>query len=340
MSATNLQSPVTGMRSIIRQAWQFNRLLTFSVIAFVLLIPLPFIGMALDPKVITGVNGWIKPLKFLLSAAIYSATFLWLLTYVKGRRRWVQFVANVTAVVLLIEIALIVLQVIRGASSHFNVATGFDAAVYSIMGTAITILAVMNLVLAILLLIQRMDDRGFAWSLRLGVLASFVGITVAFFMTAGPTPEQLAAMEAGAPMTTIGAHSVGVADGGPGLPFVGWSTAGGDLRVPHFVGLHGMQVIPLLGWWLSRPAQRRRYREGQRLAFVWIGGLSYIGFTLLLTWQALRGQSVIAPDGPTLAGFGILVGAAFVAALAVGLMPARGDVDGELVRPASPPIVQ
>jgi hypothetical protein len=328
------------MGSIIRQAWQFNRLLTFSVIAFVLLIPLPFIGMALDPKVITGVNGWIKPLKFLLSAAIYSATFLWLLTYVKGRRRWVQTTANVTAVVLLIEIALIVLQVIRGTSSHFNVGTAFDAAVFSIMGTAITILAIMNLVLAVLLLIQRMDDRVFAWSLRLGVLASFVGITVAFFMTAGPTPEQMAALEAGAPMTTVGAHSVGVADGGPGLPFVGWSTEGGDLRVPHFVGLHGMQVIPLLGWWLSRPAQRRRYREGQRLAFVWIGGLSYIGFTLLLTWQALRGQSVIAPDGLTLAGFGMLISAAGLATLAVMLTPARGDVDGELVRPASPPIVQ
>lgn len=310
-----------SIMTLLQRAWRFNRLLTFTIVLLTLLIPLPLLGMVVDPKVITGVNGWIKPLKFLISIVIYCATFLWLLTYVQGRRRWVQAAANVTALMLLVEIALITMQVMRNTTSHFNAATPFDAAVFSAMGTAITVLAVMNLLLAILLVFQRMDDRVFAWGLRLGVIASFVGIAVAFLMTAGPTPEQLAAMEAGAPVASIGAHSVGVADGGPGLPLVGWSTTGGDLRVAHFVGLHGMQVIPLLGWWLSRPAMRRRYREGQRLAFIWIGGLSYIGLTLLLTWQALRGQSIIDPDGPTLTAFGIAFGLAGLMTLAVSIRP-------------------
>ncbi|MEZ4582538.1 MAG: hypothetical protein R3A10_13030 [Caldilineaceae bacterium] len=29
---------------------------------------------------------------------------------------------------------------------------------------------------------------------------------------------------------------------------------------------------------------------------VWIGGLAYLGWTGLLTWQKLRGQSIVAPD--------------------------------------------
>jgi len=86
---------------------------------------------------------WIKPLKFALSIAIFSVTFVWLLTFVdrtdglpKDRQsyrpsRRVRWIANLTGLALLIEIGLITMQVIRGATSHFNVSTPFDAAVRS-----------------------------------------------------------------------------------------------------------------------------------------------------------------------------------------------------------------
>jgi hypothetical protein len=306
-------SQTGGSSALFSQAWHFNRTLTVSVVLMTLLIPLPLIGMVIDPKIITGVNGWVKPFKFLVSAAIYGATFLWLLTYVRGRKRLVQFAATITGVVLLTEILLIIVQVVRGQASHFNAATALDATVFSIMGVAITVLATMNLLLATLLMFQRLGSPVFGWALRLGVLASFVGMSTAFLMTAGPTPEQLAAMQAGEEVSSIGAHSVGVPDGGPGLPFLGWSTEGGDLRVPHFIGLHGMQVIPLLGWLLTRSSARRRWDRSERLAFVWIGGLAYLGWILLLTWQALRGQSVIAPDAQTWMMYGLTVGTAVFA---------------------------
>jgi hypothetical protein len=312
---TTLSPAATGsphaIGGILRRAWTFNWPLTLTVIINLALVPLVVAAMFLDPKVITGANAWVKPLKFTVSAAVYAATFLWLLTLVQGRRRWVQAAANVTAFALMIEIVLIIVQVVRGTSSHFNIATPVDAAIFSTMGALITLVAVFNLMVGIWLVFQHMPDPVLAWSVRLGVLLSFTGMIVGYLMTAGPTPAQLAAAQAGQGMPVVGAHSVGVPDGGPGLPLLGWSTTGGDLRIGHFVGLHAMQVLPLLGFALTRPWAARRWTGRQRVQLVWLSGGAYLGLTVLVTWQALRGQSIVAPDSLTLAA---------VSALAAGLV--------------------
>lgn len=298
---------------LVRRAWHFSPLLTLAGLASLALIPLFILAALVDPRTITGAPAWIKPLKFAISVAIFSATFVWLLTFVQGRQRLVRWIATITGLALLVEIGLITLQVIRGTTSHFNVTTPFDAAVFSIMGAMITAVSVCTLLLAIWLIRQRLPDRVFAWSLRLGVLLAFVGMMVAFLMTT-PTAAQLEAAQAGAGLPVAGAHSVGVVDGGPGLPLLGWSTEGGDLRVPHFFGLHALQVLPLIGGLLGLAWARRHLSERQRLMLVWIAGLAYLGLVGLLTWQALRGQSIVAPDALTLAAFGLLVGASALAA--------------------------
>jgi hypothetical protein len=111
-----------------------------------------------------------------------------------------------------------------------------------------------------------------------------------------PTAVQLAEARASGRIAVAGAHTVGAPDGGPGVPGTGWSRQHGDLRVAHFLGLHAMQALPLLA-----VAVRRRHLAAARSSrLVVSAAASYTLLFLLLLWQALRGQSIVDPDGTTL----------------------------------------
>jgi len=314
----------TNLGGLLHQAWRFNRTITLGSILTTLLIPAVLLAMWLAPVTITGVNGWIKPFKFLVSSAIYTFTLTWLLTYVQGWRRFVQFVAWFVGVALMVENILIIIQVVRGTTSHFNIGTPLDGAIFSTMGLLIFTLVFLNLLVAIRLVLQKMADPILAWSLRLALLITVAGMLVATLMTSTPSAAQAATIATGRAPAAFGAHSVGVEDGGPGLPLVGWSTVGGDLRIAHFVGLHALQAIPLIGWWLRRRNVALRWGEGQRLALLGTAGLGYFGLLALLTWQALRGQSIIAPDSLTLAAFAGLLA---VVAIPTALIMVKGAID-------------
>jgi hypothetical protein len=308
---------------------EVDRPLAIVALACLLVLPIAGMGILLDPRQITGVPAWLKPAKFLLSTGIYALTLLWMLRFVQGHRRLVRGIARVTAVALAIEIMIIVVQAARGLTSHFNVGTPLDAALWSAMAFFIVLAWIANFLAAVLLLRSRIADRAFAWSLRLGILLTFAGMGVGFFMTA-PTPTQLSQART-APMRVVGAHTVGASDGSPGMPVTNWSTRGGDLRIPHFVGLHALQVLPLLGWLLSR--RKQHLGEGHRVALVWTAGLTYLVVLVLLTWQALRGQPLLAPDTQTLTAIGILFVAAGLAFSAI-LLHARKQAERLLIAPA------
>jgi len=127
---------------------------------------------------------------------------------------------NVVVISFIVEMTAIITQAARGTTSHFNMTTPFNSLVWMTMGTFIVLVWVMTLLLAVLLIQQRLPDRALAWSLRLGVLISVVGMCVAFLMVR-PTPAQVAALTTLHGPHIIGAHSVGIPDGGPGLPFLG-----------------------------------------------------------------------------------------------------------------------
>ena len=89
-------------------------------------------------------------------------------------------------------------------------------------------------------------------------------------------------------MPVSGAHTVGAPDGGRGLPVTGWSTRHGDVRVPHFIGLHALQALPLFVVLVLR---RGRDRTRTALAITAAGAYAAVFVGLLV--QALRGMPML-----------------------------------------------
>ena len=312
-----MTSEAPNPTAFIRRLWHTHAPLTVSGFLTLGLLAFFTAGIFLDERIITGLPAWLKPTKFAISVSIYTFTLLWLLSFIdtdKPWRRWLVSILGWTvALTFAAEWVAIVTQAARGTTSHFNISTSFDAALWALMAGAIMILWIANFVIAGLLLLQRFENPAFAWALRLGLIITIVGMGLGYLMTS-PTALQMAQWETGEPVTIAGAHSVGVPDGGEGLPFLNWSTQGGDLRIGHFVGMHALQVIPFLGWFVTR---RRRLNRGQQTALVWTGSAGYLGVTLLVTWQALRAQSIVQPDALTLGVFAAIVGVVVLSAVSI-----------------------
>ncbi|MEM8861813.1 MAG: hypothetical protein AAGD96_26115, partial [Chloroflexota bacterium] len=213
-----------------------------------------------------------------------------------------------TAIFGTLGILIITLQVFRNTTSHFNNSTPFDTFLYNLMGVDVIIVWVANLAVAVLLFRQKFINPILGWSIRFGLILGLIGAALGFTMNANETEAQAAASAATGSSATFGAHSIGVEDGEePKIPFVGWNSESGDLRVSHFLGLHGLQAIPLLGIFLMN-LKTPRLSELKRTQLLFIGAIGYFSLMMLTYWQALRGQSIIAPDSLTLTAFAILIG--------------------------------
>jgi hypothetical protein len=254
----------------------------------------------LDSRQLLGVSVWEKPIKFFISVAIFSFTYSWLSSFLTRGGRWVRLTGLVIAVSLAVEIVMILAMASIGETSHFNVSTTTAIAIWSIMATFISIVLFATLFLSFMILFQKQQEFNLKLTLALGSLNTAVGMGLAYLMT-WPTANQLANYQG-----IAGAHAVGVSDGGPGLPFLGWSTVAGDLRVGHFFGLHSIQVAAiLLAISLIVPL-------AFRVPLLIVGNLTWLGFVGLVTWQSLRAEPFSAPSELTLIGFAALLSVAAV----------------------------
>lgn len=281
------------------------------------------IGVLVDDRIVTGQNLWLKPLKFSLSIIIYAVTLSWLIGQLSRLRRLAWAAGTVAAILLAVEMVVIVGAAAAGETSHFNVSTPLHVATWTIMAVSIVLVWAMTLFISFALFRSPLGDRARSLAIRSGAVLALIGMGLAFLMT-GPTAEQLNDFRG-----IAGAHTVGLADGGPGLPLLGWSTVVGDLRVPHFIGMHALQALPLavIALEFTGTRWRRLADETIRLRLIRIGVAAYAAALVVLTAQALAGQSIVRPDGLFLAvGIGILL--AVLASAAVVLVAAPSARSG------------
>ena len=246
---------------MLDRLWRASPPLTAVGLLMVVVAGASVVGMLVDPRVITGAPAWLKPFKFAVSTAVYSLTLAWIFGWLPDWPRVRRVVGWTTAIVFVLEVAVIDAQAWRGTTSHFNVSTPLNATLFAIMGAAILLQTLVSVAVAVALWRQRFTDRVLGWALRLGMTLTIVGAMTGPLMTR-PTAAQLADARAGARMTTAGAHSVGGVDGGPGIPVTGWSREHGDLRVAHFIGLHAIQSLALIAVGLRCGAGPKPFASG------------------------------------------------------------------------------
>jgi len=317
-SSTVRSAAVTRAAALLDRLWRSSPPLTVVSALMLVAAAASLVGMLVDPRIITGAPAWLKPFKFAISTAVYSLTLAWMFGWLSSWPRVRRAVGWTTAVVFVLEVVIIDTQAWRGTTSHFNVSTTFDAALFFVMGVAIVVQTLVSVAVAVALWRQRFEDRPLGWALRLGMTLTVVGALTGGLMTR-PTEAQLADAHAGITMTTSGAHTVGGPDDGPGVAVTGWSQDHGDLRIPHFLGLHAIQALALIAIGLGR----WRSSEAVRARAVLAASASYAALFVVLLWGALRGQSLVAPDAAALASIAIWAVATLLALGWIGAAPSR-----------------
>lgn len=246
--------------------------LATAALVFLLATVPTLLAAAIDTRTVNDVNIWIKPTKFLLSLSVYYATLAWFSAYLEPRAAasasW-RRLTTLAIVVGVLEMTWLIAAAVIGVPSHFN-RTGIWNVAYAFAGVGATLLLIVAAVQAVRIGRSAVPQVAPAYRLSIvlgGLISLITTLIVAGFLARGQ------------------GHWVGAAaSDAAGLPLLGWSRGGGDLRVAHFFATHAMQAIPLLGFAATRLHLRKP------ALWVWAAALAYLALIALSFVQALAGR--------------------------------------------------
>ena len=258
-----------SLKHVFNTVKNHSPLLYLIVIVHLVLAIVSITSSFMDDRTLMGVNVWMKPLKFSISVAIYILTVGFLMTLYPFSKKKKNLINNIVCWTLLIELGLIIYQASGGVQSHYNISNPFDGLIFTAMGILIAInVIIMALFIFETIRLKLKTPKLLQWAILLGWVIVFFGSWV------------------GGQMISEMSHNIGVEDGGPGLPLVNWSTIAGDLRVAHFFGLHGLQIIPIFALLISNKSKTTTKNQ---IIIVTVFGLAYALFVGYTFYQAKQG---------------------------------------------------
>jgi len=225
----------------------------------------------------THLESWIKLTKFSLSFCTYAVVMEWLSKQFFEHSRVFLWSSRSACVGAIVELTILFT---RALLSFHNLA---DSLLFLSSTTLILRLAILPataLIAVTFVLVWKQSSTSAV--LRSGLLwatgLALVGCIPALFLLAGSD----------SPASSL-RHT--------GLPLLGWSTTGGDLRIAHFLGVHSLQLMPAVTW-LALKSEDKMSRTRQ-MRFVSNIGFLLLSAIILLTVQGLLGESLFAPNALT-----------------------------------------
>jgi hypothetical protein len=213
---------------------------------------------------VNNVSAWYKPFKFSFSTLLFAWSMAWYCSYLNNFN---IKLFNWSVIALLgFEIIYIAVQAGRGQLSHFNLTTPFYAAMYSLMALAATAVTIYAAYVCFLFFQGSFPELPsyYVWAIRFGLLLFVIFSFQGFMM--------------GSKLT----HTVGGADGTAGIFLLNWSFSHGDLRIAHFVGMHALQILPVMAYYLLKNNQA-----------IFVLAFIYLLLAMLVLIQALQGRPLI-----------------------------------------------
>ena len=243
-------------------SWASKFLVSYGLIMLLALV-FCYVWSLSDHRLIREVGVWVKPMKFMLSTALFALTTVWVLKVAHSDLDQIPVYPWIVALLVLtslFEVVYISYQASQGSASHYNVSDPFHAFMFGVMAVAAVGLTFSQAWLAWEIWQEQKgaDLRVETLGVILGLTMTFVLSTISGFMLGGNQPPS-----------------------GKGIPIVGWHLYK-DIRPEHFLGVHAQQLIPLWGLIAAK------FMGTFSTAGLLIGAFLYVMLWGISTWLSLQ----------------------------------------------------